>query len=104
MPPADVPVPGPPTRVQRTVDWWFRDPSTGELVLGQAPNAAIGVWLVATAVRLVDVLPERERELGWIGSGALIVWGVDEVVRGATRFRRLLGAVVVVWQVTRFVR
>jgi len=30
-------------RVQAVVDWWFRDRSTGAIVIGQLPNATIGV-------------------------------------------------------------
>lgn len=90
--------------MQAVVDWWFRDRSTGAIVIGQLPNATIGVWLAATAVCLLDVLPERERELGWIGSGALAAWGADELVRGVNPFRRLLGAVVLAWQLTRLLR
>lgn len=82
--------------------WWFRDPSTGRTVLGQAPNPAILVFLAATLVRLLDVLPGREQELRWIGTGALVVWALDELVRGATPFRRVLGAVVLGWQLVRF--
>lgn len=88
----------------RIFDWWFRERASGAIVIGQRPNAAIGVWLAATAVRLLDVQPERERELAWIGSGALVVWGVDELARGANPFRRLLGAAVLGWQVSRLIR
>lgn len=82
--------------------WWFHDPRTGRTVLGQAPNPAILVWLAATLGRLLDVPPEREQELRWIGTGALVVWALDELVRGASPFRRVLGAVVLGWQLIRF--
>lgn len=90
------------TAAGRAVDWWCRDRTTGEIILGQAPNAAIIVWLAANAVRLLDVLPEHEQELGWIGTGALTVWGLDELVRGVNPMRRVLGAVVLGWQVFGF--
>lgn len=85
-----------------TPRWWFRDPTTGRTVLGQAPNPAILVWVAAGLVRLLDVLPDREQELRGVGTGALVVWALDELVRGATPFRRLLGAVVLGWQLVRF--
>lgn len=90
----------PSTRLR---DWWLRDRSTGETTLGQRPNPAILVWLAATLVRWLDILPERSDELRWIGAGALVVWGLDELVRGANPFRRLLGALVLGWQVVRLV-
>lgn len=83
----------------RIIEWWFRDRSTGRVVVVQVPSAAIVVWLVATGVRLLDALPEHEEQLLWIGSGALMVWGADEFVRGVNPFRRLAGVVVLGWQI-----
>ena len=80
-------------------DTFFRDTS-GKLVLFQAPNAAIWVFIGATLLRL-SPYDARDAELRWIGSGALMVWALDELVRGATPFRRLLGVVVLAWQLVR---
>lgn len=88
----------------RLIGWWFRDRSTGKIAVVLVPNAAIVVWLVATGVQLVGALREREEQLRWIGSGALIVWGADELVRGVNPFRRLAGAVVLGWQVLALLR
>ena len=81
------------------LDTFFRD-GAGRLVLFQVPNPALWVWLAATALRL-SPYDERDAELRWIGSGALIVWGLDELVRGAAPIRRLLGAAVLAWQLWR---
>jgi hypothetical protein len=78
------------------LDTFFRDAS-GRLVLVQVPNPALWVWLAATVLRWSSY-DSHDAELRWIGSGALIVWGLDELVRGAAPFRRLLGAVVLAWQ------
>lgn len=77
---------------------FFRDGS-GRLAVIQLPNPALWVWLAATALRW-SPYDARDTELRWIGTGALIVWALDELVRGASPFRRLLGAVVLVWQLT----
>ena len=77
---------------------FFRDAS-GRLVVVQLPNPALWVWLAATALRW-SAYDERDTELRWIGAGALIVWALDELVRGASPFRRLLGAAVLAWQLT----
>lgn len=85
----------------RLRDWWLRDRSTGEIRVGQAPNAAILVWLTATVVRWLEVWPDYHEELRWLGTGALVAWALDELVRGVNPFRRLLGALVLGWQVVR---
>lgn len=81
---------------------FFRNPRTGEVVLGQPPNAAILLWFAARVLSLV--WEDRAQELRWIGSGALIVWAVDELVRGASPFRRVLGAVVLGFQLVALIR
>jgi hypothetical protein len=80
-------------------DSLFRDGS-GRLVLFQVPNPALWVFIAATVLSW-SPYDARDSELHWIGSGALIVWGVDELVRGAAPSRRLLGAVVLAWQLWR---
>ena len=44
---------------------------------------------------------DRAATLAGVGQGALIVWALDELVRGASPFRRLLGAVVLAGQIVR---
>lgn len=85
------------TRV-RSVRWWLHD-KDGSLTLGQWPNPALSVWLVAVVVGRAGVFgAARTSTLADVGRGALIVWALDELVRGASPFRRLLGAVVLVVQ------
>jgi hypothetical protein len=81
------------------LDAFFRDAS-GRLVVWQFPNPALWVWLAATVLRR-SPYDSRDAELRWIGSGALIAWALDELVRGASPFRRVLGAVVLAWQLAR---
>ena len=40
----------------------------------------------------------RGQTLTGVGHGALVVWALDELVRGASPVRRLLGAVVLIAQ------
>lgn len=79
---------------------FFRDES-GRLVVAQLPNPALWVWLAATALRW-SPYDDRDHELRWVGTGALVVWALDELVRGTAPLRRVLGAVVLVWQLWRF--
>jgi hypothetical protein len=76
---------------------FFRD-SDGRYVLVQVPNPAIGVFFLALALRW-SPWDERDTELLWIGRGALFAWAADEILRGDALARRLLGAVVLAWQV-----
>ncbi len=80
------------------VGWWLRNEDTGRLVLFQFPNPALWVFFAATAVRW-SPYDGVDSELRWIGSGALMVWGLDELVRGDAPYRRILGVVVLGWQI-----
>jgi hypothetical protein len=42
-----------------------------------------------------------ENHLVWLGRGALVVWSLDELLRGANPFRRLMGAAVLTVQAVR---
>lgn len=75
-----------------TPGWWLRD-SDGRLVLGQAPNPPILVWMATVVVGWTDVV-ENHALLTTLGRGALLAWAADEVLRGSTPFRRVLGLVV----------
>jgi hypothetical protein len=84
-----------------SVRWWLSD-RDGHVVLAQPPNAAITVWLASVLIGWTDVLDhDREAVLTRVGQGALVVWSLDEVLRGSTPARRLLGAVVLVVVVVR---
>ena len=77
--------------------WWLRGPD-GELTLWQFPNPALSVWLVALAVGWFDLPEAQATAVDGVRHGALLVWALDEVVRGASPFRRTLGAVILVAQ------
>ena len=76
----------------------MRDSRTGRIALVQVPNPALGVWALSTVALRVGLVADRAAEVRWIGAGALIAWSADEVIRGASPARRLLGAVVLGWQ------
>jgi hypothetical protein len=79
------------------LDWFFRDRKTGRLVVFELPNPALWVFIAATLLRWSSY-DSHDFELRWIGSGALIVWGLDELVRGHAPWRRLLGVIVLGWE------
>ena len=85
-----------------SLQWWIRD-RRGRVVLAQPPNAALAAWLLTTATSWLGLVDDhRQAVLTRVGQGALAAWALDEIVRGTTPARRLLGAVVqpfVVWRV-----
>jgi len=90
--------------VTRVLDWWLADrtrggPGAAPWVVGQWPNPALVVFLLALVARLVVPDPATAEALVLVGRGALLVWGLDELVRGVNPFRRALGLGVGGWQV-----
>ena len=81
---------------------FFRD-ADGHPVIFQWPNPPILVFFAAVALRWSS-WDAHDAELLWLGRGALIAWAADEVLRGAAPARRLLGAVVLSWQVVVLLR
>ena len=64
------------------------------------PNPALYVWLAALVLRWSGLLgQENHTLLVGVGRGALIVWGADELFRGSSPVRRLLGLLVLAFQV-----
>lgn len=82
--------------------WWFRS-SDGSLTLWQLPNPALCVWLVTLVLGWFDLSAAHATTVDGIRHGALLVWALDEVVRGASPFRRTLGAVVLAAQLATLV-
>ncbi|MET1058226.1 MAG: hypothetical protein ABWX84_01425 [Nocardioides sp.] len=85
-----------------SASWWFRSPD-GRLTLWQLPNPALCVWLVTLVLGRVDLSAAHATAVDGVRHGALLVWALDEVVRGSSPFRRVLGAVVLVTQVVSLV-
>ena len=85
-----------------SLQWWIRD-RHGRIVVAQPPNATIAVWLVANVVSWAGLVDsDRQDVLTRVGQGALAAWALDEIARGASPVRRLMGAVVLpvmVWRI-----
>lgn len=63
------------------------------------PNPALWAFLATVALDWTGWVPAlTATELTNVGRGALIVWALDELFRGASPFRRVLGAVVLAYQ------
>jgi hypothetical protein len=81
--------------------WWLRD-SDGKWAIAQLPNPALTVWLITAVARSIGVTSDRNVALAQVGRGALVVWAADELLRGSSPFRRLLGLIVLVIEVVGF--
>ena len=86
----------------RSASWWFRA-SDGRLVLWQWPNPALGVWMFALVLGRFELSASHATVVDGVRHGALLVWSLDEVLRGASPFRRLLGSVVFAAQIASLV-
>lgn len=82
--------------------WFFRS-SDGRLTLWQLPNPALWVWMVALVLARFDLSAAHTATVDGVRLGALLVWALDEVVRGSSPFRRTLGAVVLAAQLASLV-
>jgi hypothetical protein len=93
----------PATRQHSAVGRFFRNPDTGELAIVQVPNLPLAIFLVATAVRML-FHPSGSVATGVsvIAGVSLLWWAIDEVIRGNSPFRRVLGAAVLVGSVLSF--
>lgn len=73
----------------------FFEDKNGHIVLFQMPNAPLITWLVARILQWP--LKGRAEFVVWlIGTIAIVIWALLELVKGVTYFRRTLGAVVLV--------
>jgi hypothetical protein len=97
--------------LSRFLDGYFRDPSTGEVVLYEQPNGkikAVGMLLGTAGVlrraRIVkpgypfDVFAHRA------AMAMLLWWSVDELRNGTTKYRKTMGAVTLIGALSRTVQ
>jgi hypothetical protein len=83
-------------------EWLFRNRTNGRITIAQFPNVALGVFLVAAALRrLLDPAGRSAAALDVLATGGLIWWAVDELIRGVNPWRRLLGSAVLAGQAVR---
>jgi hypothetical protein len=87
--------------VRRLLLWCFRNRETGEITVAQTPNLALSVFLVATGILwLTHPSGAISTVTKVAATGSLIVWALDEVVRGVNPWRRFLGVAVLIYEVS----
>ena len=85
--------------MRRFLQWFFRSRETGVITIAQWPNLLL--WIVSVAGVLLWIWPSAGKAsvaLTIVLKGGLILWGVDEIVRGVNPWRRCLGAAVVIYE------
>jgi hypothetical protein len=66
------------------------------MTVAQWPNVPLWVFIVLTvALHVFDPKGGTEHVLRLLADVALLVWALDELVRGVNPFRRILGLVVI---------
>jgi hypothetical protein len=86
-------------------DWLLRNRETGRITIAQFPNWSIALFGVATLTRrLLEPAGTAHTALVVVGTGALIWWAGDEIVRGVNPARRILGGIVLAVTVVNLLR
>jgi hypothetical protein len=75
-----------------SVDRFFKD-KHGKVVVAQAPNVLISIWLVLQLADLI-VLHGKYQPVRILATAVLFAWAYDELRRGDSQFRKVLGAAV----------
>ena len=82
------------------IDWLFRNRRTGRITVAQVPNPPLIVFLVAAGTRwLLSPSGALDTILAAAATGGLAVWAVLEIASGVNPWRRMLGGVVLTFQI-----
>jgi hypothetical protein len=84
-------------------DRLFRD-SNGEIVIAQAPNLPILIWLGATLLKLVVKTGQVKVALDLLAFSSLSYWSFLEISQGDSYFRRDLGIIVAIALITSLIQ
>ncbi len=85
-----------------SVRWWFENRENGQLTIAQFPNWPLFAIAATTAARWLSSPGGLIHDgAGFVVPALWLYWGADELVRGVNPWRRLLGAAVIGWQVSR---
>ena len=84
--------------------WWFENRETGQITIAQFPNwplFAIGAGYLVRAI--ADDGSTFDDVAGAAIVGLWLFWGADELIRGVNPWRRVLGTLVIAYQLFRLV-
>ena len=80
-------------KLKKILDWLIRG-KDGKVYLAQLPNLPIAGWF--TCVLIAHFLARGAAKTGFVhlSFAFLAIWSYLEITQGASRFRRVLGAIV----------
>lgn len=73
------------------VDWFFKS-KHGRWGIAQWPNALLMIWIVLLLINFIL----QSKGIGLVGNAVLFTWAYLEMTKGISRFRKTLGAVILV--------
>jgi hypothetical protein len=86
---------------RQVLQWFFRNCQTGAITVAQAPNLVLWMVIVAVAVRWIwPSAGTLSLACSVVVTGGLVVWAVNEIVRGVNPWRRCLGTAVLAYELT----
>ena len=87
--------------VRKFLLWCFRNRETGAITIAQTPNLPLNIFLVSTAILWLRTPNDAiSTVVNVVANGSLIVWALDELLRGVNPWRRFLGVVVLIYEVS----
>ena len=88
----------------RFIDWFWRDPHTGRIVIAQWPNLWLWIFAAASLFERITNAAGPTGILAHIVSTVfLLIWAGDELLRGVNPWRRFLGIAVLIGLTIRLV-
>lgn len=86
---------------RQVLQWFFRNRQTGAITVAQAPNLVLWIVIIAAVARWIwPSAGTFSLACTVVVTGGVIVWAVDEIVRGVNPWRRCLGTAVLVYELT----
>lgn len=82
----------------------FCSDSNGRLVLAQSPNLPIVGWMGFTFASILTTNQQLKVGFRLIGTALLFTWAYLEVTEGGSNFRKLLGALVMLFTILSLLR
>lgn len=83
----------------QTVDWCFRNREAGGITVAQAPNLTLCVVIAAGILHWIWPSGTPGTILTLLFRGGLMVWAMDEIIRGVNPWRRFLGAAALFYEI-----
>jgi hypothetical protein len=72
---------------------FWRD-NEGKVVIFQWPNIWLVIWVICEFIAILSSSKSIYNVTWWVGTVALAIWALLEIVKGVNYFRRLLGFLV----------